>query len=151
MTLEQEKIVTIETNFDLTASSKTDAIDQLVTQLVQDDIVSDHDKFMKDVFTREDELPTYIGYGIGLPHSQSTYVKRAAVMIGRLKQPITWHEQDQAQLIFLIAVPKTAQNNLHLKILANLSRLLMHEDFREQLLTADEATVQQLIYQKMTY
>ena len=38
-----------------------------------------------------------------------------------------------ANLVFMIAI-SPAENNLHLKILAALSRKLMHQDFRDSLL-----------------
>ena len=43
-------------------------------------------------------------------------------------------------MVFLIGVPKVggaANNNLHLKILAALSKKLIHDEFRAQLSTAN--------------
>ncbi|HDF2739547.1 TPA: PTS sugar transporter subunit IIA, partial [Clostridioides difficile] len=40
-------------------------------------------------------------------------------------------------------------NNLHLKILSKLARLLMHESFRNQIRCSDEQTVYNLIKEKI--
>lgn len=147
---ETQRVVSIVTKFDIEATNKPEAIKQLVNELTRKNFISDAELFMKDVFAREDELPTYIGHHIGLPHSQSPYVKHAVVAVGKLKQPIIWNETHQANLIFLIAAPNVADSNLHLKILANLSRMLIHDDFREKLRTLNETDVKDMMYAHMT-
>ncbi|WP_406686113.1 PTS sugar transporter subunit IIA, partial [Rossellomorea vietnamensis] len=59
---------------------------------------------------------------------------------------VDWKSLDgsDAKLIFMIAVPKDSEGNEHLKILQLLSRQLMDEDYRDQLLnvkTREEAYV----------
>ncbi|EAG7474980.1 PTS sugar transporter subunit IIA, partial [Listeria monocytogenes] len=92
---------------------------------------------------RERTLSTYIGHEIGLPHAQSSGVKEPCVVVGKLSKPVKWTEEEEfVQIVFLIAVPRDNQNNLHLKVLSNLARLLMHEDFRTKLSKLDDiATV----------
>ena len=145
-----EDAVSIVTKFDIEALTKREAIGQLVMELDQQGFVNNYNGFLADVFEREAELPTYIGHHIGLPHSQSDYVERAVVAIGKLKTPIIWNDDKQVNLIFLIAVQNSTEENLHLKILANLSRMLIHDDFRDKLLTLDEDAVKQLMYDHMT-
>lgn len=142
--------VGVLTAFELNASNKKLAIQKMVNILTEKKYITDADEFTKDVFDREAILPTFIGHGIGLPHSQSLYVLKPVVVIGRLTESITWSENNQVKLIFLIAVPKTSKSNIHLKILANLSRMLMHEDFRQSLLYENENKVREIILQKMT-
>ena len=57
------------------------------------------------------------------------------ICFGRTKEPVVWNEEsgETADLIILIAVPLSEAGDTHLKILANLSRRLMHEEFRESL------------------
>lgn len=146
-----DQVVQIVTSFDMDAPDKTTALKMMIQRLVDHGNVSDGDAFLKDVFHREDEMPTYIGFQIGLPHSQSQYVKHSAVCVGRLKQPITWHGDDKVNLIFMIAVPTEAKGKLHLQILASLSRMLMHEEFRQKLGTLDAAGVEKLMDEHMDY
>lgn len=149
MKLTDKKAVTIETKFDIKALTKIEAMRELIKKLENKGFVTNHKGFMEDVIKREDTLPTYIGHGIGLPHSKSEFVRRPAVIVGRLKNNIIWNDNNKVCLIFLIAVPKKSNGNLHLKILANLARMLMHDDFRNKLLKLNEKEVQQLMYASM--
>jgi PTS system fructose-specific IIA component len=137
--------VDIVTAFDIDADTKKDAISAVVSKLNTSGKLVNEKKFKEDVFAREKELPTYIGYGFGLPHSQSDYVKEATIGIGKLKHSVEWTDGKEADFIFLIAVPSGGRENMHLKILANLARLLMHDDFRDKLRKSNEQQVQELL------
>ncbi len=135
---------------ELNASSKEDAIKILIEELDKSNYLSDKEKFYSDVLEREATFPTYIGHEIGLPHSQSTGVIKPCVTIGRFKSDIVWtEEKENANLVFLIAVPKESQDNLHLKILSKLARLLMHEDFRNNIKTLEENELLELLNKSM--
>jgi PTS system fructose-specific IIA component len=56
----------------------------------------------------------------------------------RPRRPFKWLGKNTAPVrgILLIAVPADAKGEEHLKLIARLSRRLMHEDFREALLSA---------------
>ena len=135
---------------ELSASSKEDAIKVLIEELDKNNYLSDKEKFYSDVLEREATFPTYIGHEIGLPHSQSTGVIKPCVTIGRFKSDIVWtEEKENANLVFLIAVPKESQDNLHFKILSKLARLLMHEDFRNNIKTLEENELLELLNKSM--
>ncbi|WP_369352092.1 PTS sugar transporter subunit IIA [Ligilactobacillus agilis] len=144
--MQEIKPVSIETYFDLNAKDKREAISKISFYLAKKAFITDAGAFVEDVFSREDELPTYIGHNIGLPHSKSNHVKNAVVVVGRLNSPIIWNDSNQVDLIFLIAVPKNLAGDLHLRILAQLARALMHEDFRNGLRNLDSNGVKQLMY-----
>ncbi|MCI1925409.1 MAG: fructose PTS transporter subunit IIA [[Lactobacillus] timonensis] len=139
--MDVKNIVSILPVFGIDASDKDEALTQMIKALKHRDYITDETGFKDDIYHREKEMATYIGHGIGLPHSQSKYVTHPTVVVGRLNQPIVWSGDDQVTLIFMIAVPREARGNLHLKILANLSRMLIHDDFREQLATASPEQV----------
>ena len=108
--------------------------------------VNDADRYEKDVKEREGVIPTYVGYSIGLPHARTAGVDEPFVVYARLKKQVPWGEQEEekADQVFLIGVPEKKENdasasNLHLKILAMLSRKLVHEEFRNKLNNAKTA------------
>ena len=110
---------------------------------IENEKVSDQDRYEKDVLERENTIPTYVGYSIGLPHARTSGVNEAFVVYARLKNEVAWGEteDEKADQVFLIGVPEKNENdgsanNLHLKILAMLSRKLVHEDFRNKLAEA---------------
>ncbi|BBM21873.1 PTS sugar transporter subunit IIA [Lactiplantibacillus pentosus] len=144
MSMNKEKVA-IVTRLQLDAVDKKTAIKQIVEYLKVENFVTDKAKFIKEVFERENILPTYIGHEIGLPHSQSDSVSKPVVAIGRLMHPIVWNDENKVKLIFLIAVPKKHKDNIHLKIIAKLSRMLMHEDFRQILLVEGDEKVREIM------
>ncbi|HBF0843393.1 TPA: PTS sugar transporter subunit IIA [Clostridioides difficile] len=144
------KLVNVKCSFKIHVNSKEEAIISLVNVVSKEGYLIDKNQFLEDVLKREETLSTYIGHGIGLPHSQSVGVKNSCITIGKLDTPIEWTEEgEKVDLIFLISVTKDNENNLHLKILSKLARLLMHESFRNQIRCSDEQTVYNLIKEKI--
>ncbi|MBP3817326.1 MAG: PTS sugar transporter subunit IIA [Butyrivibrio sp.] len=102
--------------------------------------VSDMDGFEKEVLERESTFVTYVGYDIGMPHARTNHSTEPFVVYARLKNRVHWGENDGEDVsqVFLLGVPQLNDSdhsfaNLHLKVLAMLSRNLMHDDFRESL------------------
>jgi PTS system fructose-specific IIA component/PTS system nitrogen regulatory IIA component len=65
-------------------------------------------------------------------------VKETTVAFGRLTNYLDWQSLDgqEVGLVFLLAVPEECKGDQHLKIIASLSRKLIHQDFRETLQNA---------------
>lgn len=122
--------------FDIDAQTKEESILILIKHLYDAGKITSIEDFYKDTLARESITPTAIGFEIGLPHGKSDYVKEAGIAFGRLSKPIFWNSNstEPVSLILLIAVPKTDASDTHLKILASLSRKIMHDDFRKELL-----------------
>lgn len=99
--------------------------------------ISDFEGYCQSVFEREELTSTGIGFGIAIPHGKCEHVKECTVAFGRLKEPIDWQSFDNnaVEMVFLLAVPEQCAGDEHLKIIASLSRKLIHEDFRELLRT----------------
>lgn len=121
--------------FDIDADNKKDVLTVLVKELHQAGKITDETLFLEDVLAREGISPTFVGFDMGLPHGKTDNVLEASVCFGRTTKPVVWNEEsgDTADLIIMIAVPAEESGNTHMKILANLSRKLMHEEFRDSL------------------
>lgn len=121
--------------FDIEADNKKDVLRILVEELEKTGRIKDAGMFLEDVLAREAISPTYVGFEMGMPHGKTDNVLEASVCFGRTKQPVIWNEEggEAADLIIMIAVPSEEGGNTHMKILANLSRKLMHEEFRDTL------------------
>lgn len=109
--------------------------------------VNDVDVYIDAVKQREQGIPTYIEYGVAIPHGKTDAVNEAFVAYEKLASPVVWgNENEKAEYVFLIGVPQKQAGNLHLKIISELSKNLMREDFRNQLLNAKtEDEVYQLL------
>lgn len=129
---------------DLDTNDKYDAINKLIALVEKEKKVESKDKFMECVLQREKEFSTGIGSGIAIPHGKSDTVREAIIAFAKLKKPIEWGAIDSGtvDLLFLLGVPENNKDNLHLRILAQLSRKLMDEEFVKLLRNSD--TVQKV-------
>lgn len=130
-------------------SNKEDIIRFLGGKAAQLGYVTNLDKYMKAVENREKEFPTSIGYGVSIPHGKSEAVGEAFIAFLRCRNSIIWDNETQepVRLVFMIGVPENKKETLHLKILAQISRKLMDENFRHSLLIDDKDNVLRLLMQ----
>lgn len=91
--------------------------------------------YKEAVLKREKEYSTALGYEVAIPHGQSDTVKDPFIVFGRVKEPIVW-DQNSVRLIFMIGVPEHNKDKIHMKILANISRKLIDDEFRQSLIEA---------------
>jgi len=121
----------------LEATNKEDSIRELATLMFQKGHIDNLDDLIADVWERESLDTTGIGLKIALPHAKTPHIDTPSVVFGRSVNGIDFNSLDgeKAYLFFLICIPEDGVN-LHLKVLAMLSRSLIHESFREELLEA---------------
>lgn len=115
--------------------SKDEIIRAIVTAAEADGLLTSASAFAEAVYRREEEISTSIGYGIAIPHGKTDAVKEAFIAFVSLKEPIRWDAEgtDDVEAVFLIGVPKTNTEMLHLKAIAAISKKLMSETFRKRL------------------
>lgn len=128
---------------DFDAQTKDEAMEMLANRLFSNHKIDNLQGFLKDIYERESITSTGIGFGIAIPHAKSSHVLIPTVIFARSVEGIPFDAMDgkDAHLFFMIAMPEDG-TNAHLKVLAMLSRKLMHEEFREALFdvhTLDEA------------
>jgi len=118
---------------DLDLSSKEDVIKEMARVIEGQGRLYDYNNYVKQVFEREKNFSTAIGFEVAIPHGKTDSVKNASLAFARLKNEIQWSDEEKVKYVFLIAVPETEAGDTHLKILAQLSRKIMREEFREKL------------------
>lgn len=95
--------------------------------------IMDVPTFISDVAEREKAISTAVGHGIAIPHGKSEACRKPFVGFMRVTKPIVWDERHEVGLIFIIGVPKEAADTLYLRYIAEISKKLMHDEFRAQL------------------
>lgn len=115
----------------LKASTKEEAIRSLAEMAANEGKVTSVEDYINSVLEREKSCTTGIGNGIAIPHGKSKAVKEAIIVFGKSHSDIQWNALDgnPVNMIFLLGVPADNVDNLHLKVLSQLSRKLMNEDF----------------------
>ncbi|KUO20085.1 PTS fructose transporter subunit IIA [Streptomyces dysideae] len=126
-------------DLDLRAADRHEAVRSLATRLAADGRVTDLDGFLADARDREEQMPTGIEGGIGIPHARSSHVTLPTLAFGRCAEGVDFGAADgPADLVFLIAAPAGGHAE-HLDILASLARRLVHASFRQALRQAMDA------------
>lgn len=124
----------------LKSTKKEDVIKELISKLYKEDIISSKEGFYNAVMEREAHSPTGLERGLAIPHGKSKFVKKAAFAVARLENKIKdWEsvtEDNEVELVFLLAIPEAEAGSTHLKLLSELSMALMHEEFIVGLRTA---------------
>ncbi|MEJ7541576.1 fructose-specific PTS transporter subunit EIIC [Staphylococcus intermedius] len=117
------------------------AIDTMIERLVSENYVTDAVTLKEAVLAREAESTTALGMHIAMPHAKTNAVRQPIIAVLKHDQGVQWESLDGTlpQLVFLIVVPEQSHDT-HLKVLQQLSKNLMHDDKRQQLLdTTNEA------------
>ncbi|MCY8869445.1 fructose-specific PTS transporter subunit EIIC [Bacillus inaquosorum] len=128
----------------LSGETRDDIIDEMIQTLSDRGVLHSESGFKQAILNREQQGTTAIGMNIAIPHGKSEAVRKPSVAFGIKRSGVDWNSLDgsDAKLIFMIAVPKESGGNQHLKILQMLSRKLMDDSYRKQLLsvqTTEEA------------
>lgn len=125
---------------ELKGKNKKDVVCEIGEKLKKTKKIKNHQQFLNDVLKREKLGSTGIGNKIAIPHARTDSVKDIVIGFGKTKDGIDFKALDgeKVNLIFLMgANPK--QLNLYLRILAEISKLLMNEGFRQSLSEAKDA------------
>ena len=134
---------------DLKATTKEDAIEEMVDKYYQVGVIDDKELYKSDILKREAQTSTGIGDGIAMPHARDKAVKRATVLFAKSAKGIDYKSLDgqPAYLFFMIAAPDGA-DNLHLQALAALSSLLINPELVKNLKAAKTADEVQELFDK---
>ena len=121
---------------DLKSRDKKGILEELVDQIA---IITkiNHKDLVRVLMDREKLGSTGIGGGIGIPHGKLKQLESLALGFGLSRKGVDFESMDNqpTHIFFLLVTPENS-TWLHLKMLARISRILKHDNFKEQLLNA---------------
>jgi fructose-specific phosphotransferase system IIA component len=128
---------------DLTLPSfncKDELFRHLTSMLKQSGCINDEEAFITALYEREGIGSTYMGEGIAIPHGKSEAVNHAAAAICKCSpfQYLSGDDAETVNLAIVLAIPRKAKVDTHIKMLSNLSRLLMNERFHSVLMSSGD-------------
>ena len=125
---------------DLKASTKMEAIDEMIEKLKTEGIISDADEFKKLILAREEKSSTGLGEGIAMPHAKTSVVVKPSVLFARSHKGLDYDSLDgePVHIFFMIAASEGA-HDLHIETLAKLTKMLLNDDFTKGLLTCNNS------------
>lgn len=125
---------------DLTAQRNFDAIRELATVLLQDEVVPDQKRLIATLIRREQQASTGIGKGVAVPHAHEDGIQRQLLAIGISQAGIDFDAPDgQPVHIMALLVTPLKHQKQHMALLAALSQRLQQEKVRQRLLQAADA------------
>jgi len=121
---------------DLKAVDKKGVLEELVVPVANISGVN-HEDLVKVLMERERLGSTGIGEGIGIPHGKVKDLKSLILGFGLSQKGVDFDSMDgrPAHIFFLLITPENS-TGLHLKLLAQISRILKNDPFKEKLLRA---------------
>lgn len=139
-TITNASLINLQTTF----SSRDEAIRTLAEQLNQQGKLHNLEEYLEAVFAREAHGATALGEGLAVPHGKTDAVKEAAFAVATLKEEVKWpgideDEEEDVNLIFLIAIPNAEAGSTHMHLLTALTSTLVDDDVREAVLKATTA------------
>lgn len=121
----------------LETEDKREIINKM-TETISEEKLLNKEKFIEDVFKREEMENTVVGFKVAIPHGKSEFINSPQIVFAKLKEEIFWGDpNEKVKYIFLLGVP-TISAGEHIKILMNLSKKILDEKFREKLEMTDD-------------
>lgn len=128
-----------------TPKDKYEAIRMAGRLLVESGYVNE--EYIEGMIEREDDLTTYLGFGIAIPHGVGEvkkYVNKTGIVFLQFKNGVSFGDE-KAYVVVGIA----AKNQEHLDILANIATLIEEDDkFEELKVTNDKSFIIKMLKKK---
>ena len=124
-------------NVDLAAKDKKGILDELVAAVAQVAGANQED-LVKVLMERERLGSTGIGGGIGIPHGKHKGLESLVLGFGLSRKGVDFESLDgrPTHIFFLLLTPENSAE-VHLKLLAQISKLLRNDDIKARLMQAE--------------
>lgn len=125
---------------DIDPAGKEELLETILRHFESKGRIKEFDQALTDVIEREHVMSTGIGNGVAIPHAYTDGVEELVAGFVRTREAVDFAALDgkYVDLFFIILGPKASRRD-HIKVLAKISRLLNHDDFRQSLRNADSA------------
>lgn len=130
MNIVDQELILLNQNF-----SSRDALLKAVGEtLKKKGRITSSEIFLTDIIERENEVSTYMGDGIAIPHCKTQNISHSSAVLVRNQQEVAWNTDDEkTDLVFLLSIKDTKgqDDQTHLKVLSRLATHLMDDEFRD--------------------
>lgn len=121
------------------SAPRDDALSALLGNLCGDEFFSvnpelSHDGILKALIARESQRTTAMGHEIAFPHARLENLTQALFVVGTFAEPVMF-EEFPVRIICMILVP-ASDPTVSLKMMAQLSRILLNSEVHQKVLAA---------------
>ena len=134
----------------LTQTTKVEVIKELLTLLVEQQLVSHPEEVLTAILDREKIMTTGVGNGVAIPHCKTKYAVDFAIAMGIHPQGVDFQSLDNkpARIIFMLIGPENRPGT-HIRLLSRISRIISREDVRKKILESkNPEDVYQILHQE---
>lgn len=123
---------------ELKATDKKGVLEEL-TLPVSEITQIEHKELVRVLIEREHLGSTGIGNGIGIPHGKLKNLASLSLGVGLSRKGVNFDAMDKkpTHIFFLLLTPDNS-TDLHLKLLARISKILKDQSFKDKLLAASD-------------
>ena len=123
---------------DLASDTKSEVLKELVAPLGEKYPEMDTDLAVRVLLDREKLGTTGIGDAIAIPHGKLEELEKVIVVVGRSISGVDFEALDHkpCSIFFLVLAPEQVAG-MHLRILAQISRVLKDDNFRNRFMDVD--------------
>lgn len=123
---------------ELKATDKKGVLEEL-TLPVADITQIEHKELVKVLIEREHLGSTGIGNGIGIPHGKLKNLQSLILGVGISRKGVNFDAMDKkpTHIFFLLLTPDNS-TDLHLKLLARISKILKEDSFKDKILVSSD-------------
>lgn len=118
--------------------SQDEVFHHLSDMIVRAGYAMDKNLVFEALKQRESEGTTGMMDGFAIPHAKCTAIQRPSVVVLKLDQGVEWQSMDGELIRYVVAlfIPEEEAGTTHLKLLSQLARLLIREEFKTAFKTA---------------
>jgi mannitol/fructose-specific phosphotransferase system IIA component (Ntr-type) len=120
----------------LAARAKQAAIEELVGLLAASGAVPNAAAALAVVLERESTRSTGIGNGTAIPHGKLVGIDHLAMALGRCSEPVDFGSIDGRPVTWIWLLVSPAASTQHIPALARISKLMLIDKFRRDMLSA---------------
>ena len=127
-------------NVNLKGNTKKEIIEEMSLLFEKSGKINNLQEFREALLARESISSTALESGIAVPHCKSSAVKEISIAFGLHEKGVDYESLDDepSKLFFMIAAPD-GTTDAHVECLAELTKYLLDDDFREELLKVKSA------------
>jgi mannitol/fructose-specific phosphotransferase system IIA component (Ntr-type) len=125
---------------DFPPAGKEALLATIVRDMDEKGLVTDGHRATEDVIARERVMSTGVGNGAAIPHAYTDGVDRLVASFYRTSAGVDFAAPDAAPVrLFFVKLSPRASRREHIRLLAKISRLLGHAEFRDAIGQARDA------------
>ena len=127
--------------FDVRQRTKNTILKEISKKAIENKLATNQEELYEAFLKREAESSTGFENGFAIPHARCKSIKEPALFFVHLNgKGVDWNSIDgkPTKYLFVILVPESNENNIHMQILSNISIMMMDKNVMDKIITSED-------------